>query len=57
VSEVPAYLEKVATIYDTFEGPHLKHLDAAVSASQVLGKLFELTMDVLAAAKAGHPRT
>jgi dTMP kinase len=55
VSEVPAYLEKVAAIYDTFRGPHLKHLDAAVSASQVLGKLFELSMDVLATSKAGHP--
>ena len=54
VSEVPAYLEKVAAIYETFQGPHLKYLDAAVASSQVLGKLFELSMDVLAADKEGH---
>jgi dTMP kinase len=53
VSENSAYLEKVAAIYDTFRGPHLKRLDAAVSTSQVLGKLLDLSLDILAAPKAG----
>ena len=56
VSEVPAYLEKVAAIYDTFQGPHLKRLDASDAPSQVLGRLLVLSLDVLAAAKAIHPR-
>jgi dTMP kinase len=55
VSEVPAYLEKVAALYNTFRGPHLKRLDASGSAAQVLGKLFEFSMDALAAARADHP--
>ncbi|MGQ9688493.1 MAG: dTMP kinase [Desulfobaccales bacterium] len=47
VTEVPPYLEQVAAIYDTFQGPHLKRLDAAPPASQVLGRLFNLALDVL----------
>lgn len=49
VSEEPGYLEKVAAIYDTFAGPHLKRLDAAAPASQVLGQLVVLTLAVLPA--------
>ena len=32
VSEDPAYLEQVATIYAGLQGPHLRHLDASGSA-------------------------
>ncbi len=49
VSEEPVYLEKVAAIYDTFAGPHLRRLDAAAPASQVLGQLVVLTLAVLPA--------
>jgi dTMP kinase len=49
VSEDPVYLEKVAAMYDTFAGPHLKRLDAAASASQILGQLVVLTLTVLPA--------
>jgi dTMP kinase len=49
VSEDPGYLEKVAAMYDTFAGPHLKRLDAAAPASQVLGQLVVLTLAVLPA--------
>jgi dTMP kinase len=52
VTEVPAYLEKVAVLYDKFQGPHLKRLDAAASTGEVLGRLLNLTLDTLAAAKA-----
>lgn len=47
VSEDMGYLEKVAAIYDTFAGPHLRRLDAAASPSQVLGQLVVLTLAVL----------
>jgi len=47
VSEVPAYLEKVAALYDTFRGPHLKRLDASEPQVQVLGRLLNLALDVL----------
>lgn len=49
VSEVPAYLEKVAALYDSFQGPHLKRLDASLQPAQVLGNLLNLTLDTLAA--------
>lgn len=52
VSEVPAYLEKVAALYDAFHGPHLRRLDAASPASQVLGRLLDLTLQVLGPPKA-----
>ena len=32
VSEDPAYLERVATIYAGLQGPHLRHLDASAPA-------------------------
>lgn len=54
VSEVPSYLEKVAAIYDTFQGPHLEHLDASDAAPQVLGRLIQLSLNVLAGARATH---
>jgi dTMP kinase len=47
VSEAPDYLEKVAAIYDTFRGPHLKRLDASEQPAQVMGRLLNLTMDTL----------
>jgi dTMP kinase len=47
VSEAPAYLEKVAALYDRFRGPHLRRLDATESPAQVLGRLLNLTFDVL----------
>jgi dTMP kinase len=56
VTEVPAYLEKVAALYDTFQGPHLKRLDAAAPTSEVLGRLLNLTLDALAAARTMNPR-
>jgi dTMP kinase len=52
VTEVPANLEKVAALYDKFQGPHLKRLDAAASTAEVLGRLLNLTLDTLVAAKA-----
>ena len=56
VSEVPAYLKKVAAIYDKFRGPHLKHLDASAPESEVLGRLLNLTLDAMLAAGVIHPR-
>jgi dTMP kinase len=56
VSEVPAYLEKVADLYDTFEGPHLQRLDGSAPTSEVLGRLLNLTLDALVAAGAVHPK-
>jgi dTMP kinase len=51
VTEVPAYLEKVAALYDRFQGPHLKRLDAAAPTAEVQGRLLNLVLDTLAAAK------
>jgi dTMP kinase len=50
VTEVPAYLKKVAALYDRFQGPQVKRLDAAAPTAEVLGRLLNLTMDALAAA-------
>jgi dTMP kinase len=47
VSEVPDYLEKVAVLYDSFQGPHLKRLDASDPPAQVLGRLLNLALDAL----------
>jgi dTMP kinase len=52
ISELPAYLEKVAAMYDGFQGPHLKHLDASASTSEVLGRLLNLTLETEAALRA-----
>jgi dTMP kinase len=57
VSEVPAYLEKVSAIYDTFQGSNLKRLDASASASQVLGQLFVLTLAALTTDEQDTPET
>jgi dTMP kinase len=51
LTEVPAYLEKVAALYDKFQGPHIVRLNAAAPTSEVLGRLLNLTMDTLAAAR------
>ncbi len=51
VTEVPAYLEKVAALYDRFQGPHIRHLDGAAPTAEVLGRLLNLTLDTLAAAR------
>jgi len=54
VSEDPAYLEKVAALYDTFQGPHVRRLDGAASAFQVQGELLDLALKALAPLKAGR---
>jgi dTMP kinase len=51
VTEEPSYLEKVAALYDQFQGPHIRRLDATAPTSNVLGRLLNLTMDALAAAR------
>ncbi len=51
VSEAPAYLEKVAAVYDTFRGPHLKRLEASEQPAQVMGRLLNLAMDTLKEAR------
>jgi len=50
VSENPAYLEKVAALYDTFAGPHIKRLDAARAAPEVLESLLTVVLGALATA-------
>jgi dTMP kinase len=55
VTEVPAYLEKVAALYDRFQGPHVKRLDAAAPTAEAFGRLLNLTMDTLAAARVNNP--
>ncbi len=45
VSEEPEYLAKVAALYDTFQGPHLKRLDASEPQTRVLGRLLNLALD------------
>jgi dTMP kinase len=45
VSEDPDYLAKVAALYDTFHGLHLKRLDASDPPTQVLGRLLNLALD------------
>jgi dTMP kinase len=51
VTEVPAYLEKVAALYDRFQGPQVKRLDAAAPPTEVLWRLLNLTLDTLGAAR------
>ena len=48
VSEDPAYLERVATIYAGLQGPHLRHLDASGPAPAVHAALLSLTLEFLA---------
>jgi dTMP kinase len=52
VSENLAYLERVAAIYASLTGPHLRHLDASGPPEAVHGPLLHLTLECLAAA--GH---
>ena len=47
VSEDPAYLEQVATIYAGLQGPHLRHLDASAPAPAVHAALLSLTLEFL----------
>ena len=53
VSEDPAYLEQVATIYAGLQGPHLRHLDASGPAPAVHAALLSLTLEFLETAGRG----
>ena len=53
VSEDPAYLERVATIYAGLQGPHLRHLDASAPAQAVHAALLSLTLEFLETAGRG----
>jgi dTMP kinase len=50
LSENLAYLERVATIYASLKGPHLRHLDASGPPEAVHVALLNLTLEFLAAA-------
>jgi dTMP kinase len=50
VSEDPAYLERVATLYDSLQGPHVVHLDATAPPQEVHAALLKLTLEFLEAA-------
>jgi dTMP kinase len=52
VSEDPAYLERVAAIYASLQGPHLRYLDASAPPEAVHATLLNLTLEFLEAA--GH---
>jgi len=59
VSEMPEYLERVAALYDTFQGSHLRHVQASGTEMEVLGRLLRLTLDTLASVdpeKSGEER-
>lgn len=47
VSESPAYLEKVAAIYRTFQAPHMHHLDAAEAPREIHDKILTITLKAL----------
>jgi dTMP kinase len=49
VSETPAYLEKVAAIYRTFQAPHMHHLDAAKTAQEIHAEILAVTLNALKA--------
>lgn len=49
LSEIPEYLKKVAALYDSFRGDHLKRLEASGPASEVMGRLLQLTLEALEA--------
>ena len=53
MSEDPAYLERVAAIYASLKGPHLRHLDASGPPQAVHAALLNLTLEFLEAA--GRP--
>jgi dTMP kinase len=50
VSEDPAYLERVAALYASLQGPFLRHLDASASPQTVHVALLNLTLEFLEAA-------
>jgi len=50
VSEDPAYLERVATLYASLKGSHLRHLDASAPPQAVHVALLNLTLEFLEAA-------
>jgi dTMP kinase len=47
VSDDPAYLERVATIYAGLQGPHLRHLDASGPPQAVHAALLSLTLEFI----------
>ena len=47
VSEDSAYLERVAAIYASLQGSHLRHLDASAPAPAVHAALLSLTLEFL----------
>jgi dTMP kinase len=47
VSESPDYLEKVAAVYATFQGPGLYHVNAAATAAAVHARVLEITLKAL----------
>ena len=47
VSEEPAYLERVAAIYASLQGPHLHHLDASAPPQAVHAALLNLALEFL----------
>jgi dTMP kinase len=47
VSEDPAYLEQVATMYAGLQGPHLRHLDASGPPAAVHAALLSLVLEFL----------
>jgi dTMP kinase len=47
VSEDSAYLERVASIYASLEGPYLRHVDASGPAPAVHAALLSLTLEFL----------
>jgi len=47
LSEDRDYLERVAALYDTFKGAHIKRLEASGPSSEVLGRLLHLTLEAL----------
>jgi len=51
VSEEPAYLEKVAAIYASLKGPHLRQVDASGTPEAVHAALLNLTREFLEAAR------
>jgi dTMP kinase len=51
VSEDPAYLERVAAIYASLQGPHLRRLDASAPPQAVHVALLNLTLEFLETAE------
>ena len=50
MSENQAYLERVAAIYASLQGPHLRQLDASGPTQAVHAALLNLILEFLAAA-------